>query len=112
MKNVNLKLVGAFASLIASLIFLVCSKFSKVCVLFACIFMAICLVLMAIFKQEQWQKTLKATDEDLAENSVEDDELLEIEKLKKKYSKKQKRMQVVLYVCAFLLVIAGIWAIV
>lgn len=112
MKKVDLKLAGIFASLTVSIILLICSKWAKVCILFACIFMAISIVLLALFRQSQWQKTLIATEQDLAENGIDDDEYAELVKLQKKLDRKQKSLQFTLYLCAFLIVVAGIFSVI
>ena len=112
MKKVDFKLVGIFASLAVSIILLICSKWAKVCILLACVFMAISIVLLAIFRQSQWQKTIIATEKDLEENGVDDDEYAEIVKLQKKLDRKQKHLQFTLYLCAFLIVIAGIFSVI
>lgn len=112
MKKIDFKLLGIFVSLAISIALLICSQWAKICILFACIFMAISIVLLAIFRQSQWQKTLIATEQDLQENEVDDDEYAEIEKLKKKMGHKQGRLQFVLYLCAFLIVLAGVFSII
>ena len=108
MKKVNFKVVGAVACFIISIIFLFCSKLSKYCTFFACLFMVLCLVLYALFRQEQVNKTLKETDLDLEENPTDEDELVEIEKLKKKLIKKSRRLNFTFYTCAFLLAVFGV----
>ena len=111
MKKIDLKLLGIFVSLAISIVLLICSKWAKVCILLACIFMAISIVLLAIFRQSQWQNTLIATEQDMQENEIDDEEYAEVEKLKKKLGRKQIRMQFVLYICAFLIVLAGVFSI-
>lgn len=112
MKKFDLKLAGATACFVVSLIFLFCSKFSKVCVLFACIFVALALVLFALFRQENVKKTLQATEQDLAENPTTDEELAEIQKQAKKLVKKSKWLDVAFYTCAFLMIVVGICAVI
>lgn len=76
--------------------------------------MATSIVLLAIFRQSQWQKTIIETDKDLEENEDEVDveEYAEVEKLKKKLGRKQARLQFVLYISAFLIIVAGILSII
>lgn len=112
MKKLNLRLTASLVSFVISLIFLVCIRYSKICVFFACLFMAFCLVLFTLYRHEQFEKTLQATEDDLSENPAEDDEVEEIEKLKKKLTKKNRRVDFAFYTCAFLLVVAGIFALV
>lgn len=112
MKKLNLRLTASLVSFVVSLIFLVCISYSKVCIFFACLFMAFCLVLFTLYRHEQFQKTLQATEEDLNENPAEDDEIEEIEKLKKKLTKKNRRIDFAFYICAFLLLVAGVLALI
>ena len=44
-------------------------------------------------------------------DEIDDEEYAEVEKLKKKLGRKQIRMQFVLYICAFLIVLAGVFSI-
>lgn len=114
MKKIDLKLLGIFVSLAISMVLLICSKWAKVCILLACIFMATSIVLLAIFRQSQWQKTIIETDKDLEENEdeVDAEEYAEVEKLKKKLGRKQARLQFVLYISALLIIVAGILSII
>ena len=112
MKKINFKLVGSAASFVISLIFLLFTRSSKVCVLFTCIFLALCLVLFALFRQEKTNQSITATEQDLEENPPDEEEFEEIQKLKKKIIKKAKRLDFAFYTCAFLLVVVGIFAVV
>ncbi len=112
MKKFNLKLAGATACFVVSLIFLLCSKFSKFCILFACIFVALALVAFALFRQENVKKTLQATEQDLADNPATDEEIAEIQKQAKNLVKKSKWLDFAFYTCAFLMIVVGICAVV
>lgn len=112
MKKFNFKIASCIATAIISVIFLFCSQYSKYCTLFACLFMAVCLVCFALYRQEQTNKTITATDRDLIEDPIEDvDELVEVEKLKSQIIKKTRRLNFAFYVCAFMLVVVGVIAI-
>lgn len=112
MKKINFKLVGATASFVVSLIFLLCSKLSKFCILFACIFLAVSLVVFALFRQENVKKTLIATQQDLEENPATDEEYAEIQNQAKKMVKKSKWLDFAFYTCAFLVIVVGICAVI
>lgn len=113
MKNFNFKLAFASLSLLGSLILFVFSQTHNLFVMFGCFCLSLALVLFALDRQEKTTKSIIATNKDIESGNVTDmAELAALEDLKRKVVKKNKRLQVSLYVGAVLFVVLGIFVVI
>ncbi len=111
MKKFNFKLTIALVSLFVSVILLVFANMAKECIGFACFFMAVSCITFALNRKEKIDTTIRLTNEDL-ENEEDDEVVYQVQLEKKKYLKSARRIQFSLYLCAVLLVIVGIFALI
>lgn len=120
-KKLNVKLTACLVSLFIGLILLILGNKNKYCLAFGFIVLAFGVVLYVLFKQDKLNELLnevklqkEETEDTIAKNEEEQKQkdyiLKELKKIKAKTEKQKGRLQVVFYLCAFLLLLAGIFA--
>lgn len=120
-KKLNIKLTACLVSLFIGLTLLILGNKNKICLAFGFIISAFAIVLYVLYKVDKYNEVLKevATQKSEVEDIVAQTEeemkqkdhlLKELKKIKTKTESEKGRLQFVFYLCAFLLLLAGIFS--